>query len=237
MLGAGSDLLFAAPHTCSSCRAVPRRRARIPVCSIPTTVRAAAAVAFREEVSEQQATPISVSRDVNGAANGSNAGRAVANNPQSAPGSANSSSPWQQRTRRALSDAQEMQASLMAAEAQVVQRPAAQPRQQQGSQPPTRRRNPIARASDAAQGHQHGVLPQHQQREQLHQLRHQPPHQQQPQRRRRPTPHELQRTRRQAPLQTVVRSNKQHDWQVIHCEQLKASLACKSMCTCFQPMP
>ena len=219
MLGAGRDLLFTAPHTCSGCRVLPQRRARIPVCSIPTTVQAPAAAAHREDVLEQQAAAISVSHDANGAANGSHAGRAVANNPRSAPGSASGSSPWQQ-TRRGLSDAQEMQAGPMAAEAQTVQHPAAQPRQQQGSQPLTRRRHPVARASNAAQGHQHAVSPQRQQREQPHQLQQQAPHQQQPQRRRRPTPHELQRSRRSAPLQTAVRSNKQHDWQVIVCAQL-----------------
>jgi hypothetical protein len=232
MLGAASNLLVAPPFTCCRCRALPQRRATcLPVCSIPTTVQAAAAVAYRDEVLEQQADLLTVSSAVDGAKDVLHGRRAVADNPQSAPGSTPSTSPWQQqRARLAISDAQQMQAGLMAAEAQAVQHVASQPRQQQGSHPPTRRRHPIARASDAAQG-QHAVLPQQQQREQQSQLQHQPPRHQQPQRRGRPSPQDLQRSRRSAPLQTAVRSNKQHDWQVMNWE-FRQAVSCPATPAC-----
>lgn len=218
MVGQVTVLPAGVPFRCSRGCATPRIRVCTPICSVlarPDTARAATALAFREDVLKQPELGSVGSRAYGGGAAPLSAS-AVAERVQhaGAAGSASSSSsPWQQQAPSAASDAAELEARLMAAGAQAAQRAASQSSQlQQGSagvQPPARRRQVVSRASaeGAARAGQHA----------LQQSQSQP----QPQRRRTHPPNGLQRSGRAAqpgdrpaPLQTAVRSNKQHDWQV-----------------------
>lgn len=232
MVGLATSRPLAASLGCSRGSAARGRTA--PVCSVQ--VRAASALAVREDVAEQaQLASESPSAAGNGGTPWGDAAAAAERVQRLAAGSAVSSSPWQLRQRSTASDVAELEARLMlaapsqrAAPPGTVDHAGMQPQQQRGTQP-ARRRQPVSRVSEPATANVDSPSAPQRQR-------------QQPQRRRTQPPNGLQRSAHPAqhaaghaaPLQTAVRSNKQHDWQARMVVVLHAMLShSATRCACW----